>query len=576
MRKSLIAAAVIAAGVFAWYKYGGSASGGAQLAALNYVPADTALFSAQLEPVDLPSYLSSVGMGPHYYNQASLAQLDETLAQSTDSSEKFVLALSRAYLQALATPEQISSKTGIKTQMRSLIYLVGLAPVLKVELGDEAAFWQMFDQIEQQSGLSHIAQQLDQQKYRQYKLSYEELSLDLLVAVKDGWASLVLTSDKLTPDHLPVALGLQKPEQNLGSNGYLAQITKKYQLESGSVGYVSTAELAKVLTSKDGNRLAKDVELLFGAELAVAVEPWRHSACQTDVAAIAASWPGLFGSNRFDLSSARTQVHSKLLIPTENSNTVAALEQLQGFIPAGFGQLQGQTPMLQLALGLDVSQLSSAAGKLWDGLTGTPYQCAPLQQWQQELQQNNPMPALMMAGMLAGVTGVSLQVNQLEFDAVQQVPKAVDAVLGISAGNVRQLFDGLKALQPALAAVTLPKAGESLALAEHIPELAMFGVKPLLQASDQHLLIYSGDKAATQVTTLAAEPLTKNGLLAFSMDYQQFFQVLKGTLESTGEPVPADVAALMQTNMQVGMQMKIAPQGILLESTMQMAPPAKP
>jgi len=59
--------------------------------------------------------------------------------------------------------------------------------------------------------------------------------------------------------------------------------------------------------------------------------------------------------------------------------------------------------------------------------------------------------------------------------------------------------------------------------------------------------------------------------LAFGMDYQQFFSVLKGTLESTGEPVPAELAQLMQTNMQVGMQMKMAPQGILLQSTMQMA-----
>ncbi len=570
MRKSLIAAAVIAAGVFAWYKFGAPQSA-AQLSALDYVPADTALFSAQLEPVDLPSYLSSIGMGPQYYNAASLAQFDEMLAGAQSSSEKFVLALGRSYLAALATPAEISAKTGVKTQMRSLLYLVGLAPVLKVELGDEAAFWAMFDGIEQQSGLSHIPQQLGEQKYRQYKLSHEELALDLLVSIKDGWATLTLTSDKFDAAHLAIALGSQKPEQSLSSTKYLQQVSKKYELDQGSVGYVSSLELSKVLTSKDGNRLAKDVEAIFGAELGVALAPWRDASCQTDVAAIASSWPGLFASNRFEVAATATKVHSKMLIPTENAQTLAALEQLQGFIPAGTGQLSGQTALLELAFGLDVGQLSAAVGKLWDNLTTTQYQCAPLVEWQQALKQNNPMPMLMMAGMAAGVQGVSLKVNQLDIDVVQQIPKTVDAMFVLSANNVKQLFDSVKALQPALANVELPPAGESLPLADKIPQLAMLGIQPSLLASEHHLVIYSGDQALQQAKALATQPLSKSGLLAFGMDYQQFFSTLKTTLESSGEPVPDDMAMLMQTNMQVGMQMKMAPQGIVLQSTMQMA-----
>jgi hypothetical protein len=108
-------------------------------------------------------------------------------------------------------------------------------------------------------------------------------------------------------------------------------------------------------------------------------------------------------------------------------------------------------------------------------------------------------------------------------------------------------------------------------LADKIPELAMLGIKPSLMASEHHLMIFSGDKAQQQAKDLSTQPLNKAGLLAFGMDYQQFFSVLKGTLESTGEPMPPELEQLMQTNMQVGMQMKMAPQGILLQSTMQMA-----
>jgi hypothetical protein len=570
MRKSLIAAALIAAGVFAWYKFGASQNA-AQLAALEYVPADTALFSGQLEPVDLPSYLSSIGMGPQYYNAASLAQLDEMLAGAQSASEKFVFALGRSYLAALATPAEISAKTGIKTQMRSLLYMVGLAPVLKVELGDEAAFWAMFDAIEQQSGLAHSPQLLNEQKYRQYQLSHEELTVDFLVSVKDGWATLVLTSAKLDPSHLAIALGTEKPAQNLATTKYVQHIIKKYELAQGSVGYVSSVELSKVLTSKDGNRLAKDVELLVGTEAGVALAPWREASCQTDVAAIATSWPGLFAANHFEIGATGTKVHSKLLIPTENTAVVGALQQLQGFIPAGFGDITAPAALLQLGIGLDVGQLSGSVGKLWDTLTTTQYQCAPLVEWQTALKQNNPLPMLMMAGMAAGVQGVSLQVNQLEFDAVQQVPTAADALVVLSATNVKQLFDSVKALQPGLAAVELPAAGETLALADKIPELAMFGIKPSLMASEHHLMIFSGDKAQQQAKDLSAQPLNKAGMLAFGMDYQQFFGVLKNTLASTGEPVPAELEQMMQSNMQVGLQMKMVPQGILLQSTMQMA-----
>ena len=218
-----------------------------------------------------------------------------------------------------------------------------------------------------------------------------------------------------------------------------------------------------------------------------------------------------------------------------------------------------------------LGQLSASVGKLWDSLTTTQYQCAPLVEWQQALKQNNPMPMLMMAGMAAGVQGLSLKVNQLEIDAVQQVPKTADALFVLSASNVKQLFDSVKALQPSLASVELPAAGETLPLADKIPELAMLGIKPSLMASEHHLMIFSGDKAQQQAKELSTQPLSKSGLLAFGMDYQQFFSVLKGTLESTGEPVPAELAQLMQTNMQVGMQMKAVPQGILLQSTMQMA-----
>ena len=43
---------------------------------------------------------------------------------------------------------------------------------------------------------------------------------------------------------------------------------------------------------------------------------------------------------------------------------------------------------------------------------------------------------------------------------------------------------------------------------------------------------------------VAAEPLEKNGLLSFGMDYGQFFQTLEAAMAATGEPVPAELQQL--------------------------------
>ncbi len=64
MRKTLIAGVVIAAGALAYYQFGGKSAGQVDMPGLDFVPADTVMFSVQAAPIDLTSYLSSLGMGP--------------------------------------------------------------------------------------------------------------------------------------------------------------------------------------------------------------------------------------------------------------------------------------------------------------------------------------------------------------------------------------------------------------------------------------------------------------------------------------------------------------------------------
>ncbi len=571
MRKTLVAVAVIAAGALAYYQFGGSATGKTDIPGLEYVPADTALFSVQATPIDLAAYLSSIGLGPQYYDAQAQQLFAQMSADASESQHKFLLDLLHSYMKAFSAPETLPAVTGVKAQMRSMMYLVGVSPVLKIELADEAAFWKLFDAAEQSSGFSHVAQQLNAIKYRQYRFSHEELTIDLLVTVQQGWATLTLSSDKLDAEHLALVLQAEKPAQNLANTNYLTDIQQKYQLQSGALAYVSTAQLSQVLVSQDGNRLAKNLHTLAGEQLSQAFAEWRTPACQTDVAAITKSWPGLMMDSQFDVSdAAQFKVSSRLLVPTENKETLNALAAIRGFVPAHMRN-PAQPTLFYAALGLDVAQLAPSLGKLWGSLTEPAYSCQPLAELQQQFKQQNPLAALAMTGMASGLQGVSVTINGVELDAASSNLRNADALVTVSAANARTFFEGLKAFYPPLANTKLPAAGEELDLASVIPEVAVLGVKPVLALSDAHLLLYVGEKAKAQAATVAAEALQKNGLLSVGMDYGQFFQTLQTAMAATGEPVPAELQQWSGNQMKMALSVDVDARAIVLNSQVEVA-----
>lgn len=562
MRKSLIAIAVIAAGAVAYYQWGHK--GGSQAnAELEYVPADTILFSAQLEPMDMVAYLKSLGVNLKQSQQA-MDDLAKTMGESQDPQSKFLVALMTQYSQALQQPDQLSSKLGVKPQVRSLMYFVGLAPVVKIELADAAAFAKFLDDAEKTSGFTHTPQQLNNIKYRQYHLTHEELSADLLIRAEGGWATITLTSSKFAPEHLAIALGAQKPEQSLANTTYLADISKKYQLNSAMLGYFSSEQIAKVVTSKDGNRFAKDLDALFGAQMEPSLAAWRTPACATDVAAITKSWPGIFFDAKYVTDAKGTTMTSRLSVPTENKDTVAALSALRGFIPAAV--TTNKDGMFQLGLGLDVGQLSASVGKLWNTYTQTKYSCEPLVQMQQESAAANPMAALAMAGMANGVQGLSLSLNQFELDAQTQQPKALDALVTISATNARAVVEGLKAMSPEFGAIQLPKDGESLDLSTMLPPGALPDVKPLLQLNNNHVVISVGDKAKAQADAALKEATTKNGLMSMGLDYKAFFGTLLASMPMTDPAQAEQFEMLKQMDMKASFKTDVDDHGLVMHS----------
>jgi hypothetical protein len=185
--------------------------------------------------------------------------------------------------------------------------------------------------------------------------------------------------------------------------------------------------------------------------------------------------------------------------------------------------------------------------------------------------------ALLAAGaMVHSVQGASITVNDVTLDASTMQVSALDAMLSVTVKNARSYVEGLKAMVPGMAEITLPADGEALPLNSLLPMLDAFGVTPMLQVSDSHVVVYSGDKGQDQAVALLKQPIEKNGLLSFSMDYGRFFGIMSETMQASGQPIPAEFSSLTEMDMQLQLTLDIDKQGVVLHSQMLLENPKQP
>ena len=563
MRTLFIAVALLLAAIVAYTQL--VANGGEKSTEqLRFIPADTALLSVHLDPINFSDYLAMQVASLH--NPEETIELLTTVLDTAGNSNTgyFIAALMEHFQQLIDEPDQASAVTGIAAEFQALFYLVGASPVLRLELDNEQNFWRWFDRIETQSQLWHESAELDSVSYRRYALfPMSEHNLELLVSAHNGWGTLVLTSSAFDPEHHATALAIRKPADPLNWRQDVTPVASNYQLDDATFGWFSSAELLKAITSTDQNRLAKDLHQLFGSELAAQLADWHSPACQADTAIIASNWPGIF----FDNQISKQPMTSRMVIASNDQAAVASLSNLRGFI-APQQPLSLQTSMLQLGLGLNISQLLPAVSELWSATSNASFECAPLVDMQTAMKQSNPLAALAMAGMAGSVQGVSLSLNQLSTDPATGMPAALDALFSVSADNAHSLLQSLLMFYPPLADITFPEVGEAMELNELFPMAAAFGLAPTLMITEEHAMIYQGEQAAAQAQTLAGTALSQNGLLHFAMDYARLFSAMAEAMAATGTEVPPEFEALQDAPYQLDMTLDIEGRGIAIESTM--------
>jgi len=566
LKKIIIAGALVAAGASAYIFTQQSTSPSYQV--LEYIPADTPLFAAQLAPFPLRDYLSSA---PKIVDPSELQALDDQYNPEQPAAN-FLLSLMKAYQAGLTDTDLFMRTFGLPDEMRAYFYTLGLLPVFKAEIANEQAIWKLLDNAEHESGLSHKTATIEHINYRAYPISDvdDENYVEIVVAIDKGLLTITLNSDYQEAALLKQALGLSKAENSLADSGLVEELIKKHNFKQTSLGFINHIELIKGLTTTAGNQFAQQLTRLekdFGTN--EMLSEVRSEQCAAEFATIAEHWPRtVAGYTHLDITPTESTLAVSTIIESSNSVILSALADLRGFIPSYVGDINNS--LFTMGLGIDISNLSKTLNSVWSDLQTPTYHCQPLAEIQGELSGAGELITMSAIGanMVNGVQGVSLGLFDYaleNMDSSQQLT-SLDALFTLSAENPAQLFNTVKMFLPELQHLQLSHDSDPIELMKILPIPAEFNIAPKLAIKGKHLVIYNGSQAEQTANQLGTEELAKRGIYELSFDFKKMITPVLTATTLSGEQIPEEMRFLTEYDARMQMSFDVNEQGLIFKS----------
>ena len=565
MKKLIIPVAIVAIGAGAYlYQQQDSAYN-----VLSYVPSDTPLFTGQLTPFPIKDYVASA---PKLITPSDQARLD-ALYEKEIPGLAFAANLLKAYQDGLKDADLLVKTFGLADQIRAYAYTLGLLPVLKVEVANPQAIWDLLDKNEQETGFVHKEGKIKELSYRIYTITAadEDDVIDVIVAQANGILTITAKTKLVSDALLATALGLDKPKESLADTNTLSDIIKQHQFSDASVGFINNIEIIKGLTSTDGNQLARQLTKISKAENDNPFEMLQTSICKQELTSIAQNWPRTaFGYTKMEISKEESTIGFAAVIESKNQVILDALNTMRGYIPNYTQNFDNN--VVATSIGIDISQLASSLTKIWGDLQKPTYQCEPLAQIQSEISASGQSLAMlgMSANMASGVKGISAAIFDYTMDANREQPKldSFDALFAVHADNPAAIFNSIKMFSPELQQVRLIDNGPAISLKNIFPIPTQLNIDPKLALKGSHLVIYNGTKGLQEAEKLALEKLSANGLYQLSFDFNKMLTpIASATQFMAGESVAQEMQLLMDYDARMNINLDINEQGIRFDST---------
>jgi hypothetical protein len=381
---------------------------------LAYAPADTPYAWANLEPqpqamIDWSSHQM------HAVMPVVIDMYDGLLKQQKALGERETKILA-AVLDELRGHDTLDKlrELGYKPDARTAIYGVGLVPVLRMELGDTAAFKAMIARVEAKVGEKIPTGKTGAQEYWQFGNE----DVQFVIAVQGSYLVATLWPAAANDTVKQLLLGVTRPGKNLLDAGTLQAIAKKYNYSPYGEGYLDFAVLAQRLSSAPTG-----VDLEIAKALKLPTDVAKDSpVCVDEAKAIVQKFPRI-------VAGAETYAPPQLRVAMQFETEPALAQALMAALAAAPGTGAPAEGLFDVSLATPLLKLKEFWLKQADAVAAKPFACPEFASINEMFAKSKQQLGVTIPPPFSDLTGVRVTLDKLEPRKDSKVPDAASRML---------------------------------------------------------------------------------------------------------------------------------------------------
>ncbi|MDQ7730757.1 hypothetical protein [Halomonas sp. SpR8] len=496
---------------------------------LKYIPADSPYFMATREamPEQEAFDIFQRSLAENSL-EADLDILRETLPDLDDEVERSMVSLLIAMgeeLEGVKTLDDIHA-LGLKMGPQAAFYGLGILPVLRFELYDEAAFRDTLQRVFSKAGINPST---DTTNGTDYWVLTPEGPIKAIMAIIDQQLLMSVVPQNASDELLAQVMGNALPDSNIGDTDALVELEQRHGFTPYGAGEIDSARLLSELSAPTHSGTQALME-------AVDAEPLDLSTCQADIDRITDRFPGLVMGAR-EYSADRIEMN---LILETDEEIVSDLRALTTQVP-GLGSTQG---LASLGLGLDLPLLTQTIQKYAREVRENPFSCDELQDlngaWNDiNMAVNNPI-ALIIGPSLSGFNA------RIDSLTIKNGDPFATGILALASQNPLSLLSTASAFLPELGALGLEPGGET----KKLKSMLLPPDTPALYAamSDTAIVLGAGISDSESLQAELEAPISERDLLLHSHMTGEFYHSLAELMEQVAidDMTESDIELLKQ------------------------------
>lgn len=492
---------------------------------LAYAPADTPYVYANIEALPAAT-VEQLSKPMQDYWPALFGMYESMLKEGKPGLDDRSRTIALALLDELKTHNTWDKlrQIGLKPDARVAFYGVGLVPVLRLELGDPAAFRAEVARVEHNAGVKLPVAKTGDQEY------WQPGDETMVAAIAIQGSHLVITGfpPKASDTLKQTLLGVKRPARSIAEAGALQALARQYSYSPHGEGFVDFVRFVEILSKP---LTGSDAEFAQALGLPAITS---DASCRDEYLQIARNFPRLvFGAE--EISAQRMRIGSQLEIDTRIAQQFASAI---GAAPGTGAPSQGA---VDFSMALPVLKLKDFWIAQADAVAAKPYACATLHEINDEFAQSRAKVDVTVPPPLSDLTGLRVSLSKFEpGSAAQAMPTVAGKVL-LATTNPMAALGMAQMAMPPLQKLKISADGKPVALpAELLPPTA----PPISAAmSDKAIAFATGADEIASLGAYLAAPAAATPVFVRA----HFSGVVYGWMARAFEAMKASMPAEKQT-----------------------------